>query len=285
MKHIIEGFEYMPLTYYYLELLVSPGPRKEKYKSNPAMRELGEDAGGILTLPRASFFWIADGTSEESVLYDFSSRIFAQDLGLCYQKVALNEYKNKDIKLNLNIIIKKTFVEIENLWKERLKKRWDKLNESQQDQFINNLIHCGDNTRRRSWSSTFLGGFINYETMELMYFNAGDCGGFFNNLNDEMTLIIPNRKRIFIVIDCYPEDQYPICTLIRASDIEEKIGNEKNVKNFAFITDGNTNRSLNKLLYTLLEQNSIQSISYLLKRLRQKTYDDRAILFGSSLDY
>lgn len=270
--------------FYYLELLVSSGPRKEDYANNTALRELGEDAGGILTLPGMSFFWIADGTSQQSILYDFSSRIFAQDIGVSYQQAALKEYKiNNDV--SMENIIKNTFSYVEDEWKCRLQTRWGRLNEAEKEQLIMALVLCGDDSRRKTWSSTFLCGVIYHATMKLCYINAGDCGGLFTTSDNNVTLITPNSKRVFMAIDWYPGAQLPICTLIRAADIEHDISYQKGIKNFIFLTDGNTSGSLKNFLAILQQQPSFESISHILKRLRQNSYDDKTVLFGSAISY
>lgn len=47
-------------------ILVSPGPRKDK----DCDTELGEDASGVLNTPKGSFFWVLDGTSESPDILD-----------------------------------------------------------------------------------------------------------------------------------------------------------------------------------------------------------------------
>lgn len=264
---------------YCIELLVSAGPRKGNYTACSSARELGEDAGGILSFPDISFFWISDGTSHEPVLYEFSSRIFAQDLGVCYRRAALKEYKKNADASSLKKILDNMFEDVEALWKERLKGKWEQFQDDEQKQFLDKLTLCGDGSLRSTWSSTLSGGFIIPETMDIRYFNAGDSGGLFTTSGDEqITLIKPNRKRIFIAIDWFPGNEMPECTLIR-QNIEDEIGRGEQIRNFAFLTDGNTN-DLEKFLDTV-QKMPITGISHILRRLRLASYDDKAVLFGS----
>jgi len=264
---------------YCIELLVSAGPRKGNYAARSSAHELGEDAGGILSFPDISFFWISDGTSHEPVLYEFSSRIFAQDLGLCYRRAALKEYKKNADSLSLKKILDNMFEDVKVLWKERLKGKWERFQDDERKQFLDKLTLCGDDSRRSTWSSTLSGGFVIPETMEIHYFNAGDSGGLFTRFaDDRVTLIKPNRKRIFIAIDWLHGDEMPECTLIRRN-MEDEIGKGELVSNFAFMTDGNTN-DLEKFLDNMQRKN-FGDISHILRRLRQVSYDDKAVLFGS----
>ncbi|MDM8548733.1 hypothetical protein QUF72_01595 [Desulfobacterales bacterium HSG2] len=264
---------------YCIELLVSAGPRKGNYTARSSAHELGEDAGGILSLPDISFFWLSDGTSHEPVLYEFSSRIFAQDLGLCYRRAAFEEYEKNADSLSLENILENMLKRVKTLWKERLKEKWGQFRDNEREQFLEKLTLCGDNSRRSSWSSTISGGFILSETMEIHYFNAGDSGGLFTtSADDRVTLIKPNKKRIFIAIDWLHGDEMPKCTLIRRN-IKDEIGKGEQISNFAFLTDGNAN-DLEKFLDNMQGKN-FRGISHILRRLRQVSYDDKAVLFGS----
>jgi hypothetical protein len=57
------------------EIFVTAGPRKDDDVA------LGEDAGGVIVEQNLAWFWVADGTSESTVVMDYSSRSLAMQLG------------------------------------------------------------------------------------------------------------------------------------------------------------------------------------------------------------
>ena len=67
------------------EITTASGPRKGMPSERSSNLELGEDSGGVLSLPnQLGIIWIADGTSDSTRIGSFSSRILAQDLGLVF---------------------------------------------------------------------------------------------------------------------------------------------------------------------------------------------------------
>ena len=195
---------------YYIELMVSSGPRKgrDDYHDNIACRELGEDAGGILSLPGMCLFWIADGTSDTKPILNFSSRILAQDIGMCFKTCAYDMFLESRT-IDFRKLIKKTFKYLENEWKQRLSEKWESLpTEDKKQQYISLLAPCGDGLLRRSWSSTFLAGIINFNEEKLQCLNIGDAGGLISHKKGEKDdVILPRRGRCFMSIDCYPENE------------------------------------------------------------------------------
>lgn len=193
---------------YYVELMVTSGPRKDvdAYRSNAAYRELGEDAGGVLSLPGMYLFWIADGTSDQKVLYDFSSRILAQDLGICFKKCACNMFLENGI-IDFGKLIEETFNDLENEWKQRLSKKWTDLTLEGKEKFTSSLPCCGDGALRISWSSTFLAGVINFNEEKLQCLNIGDAGGLVCYKKDRKKedIVPPKRGRCFMSIEHYPK--------------------------------------------------------------------------------
>ena len=193
---------------YYIELMVSSGPRKDvdTYRSNAAYRELGEDAGGVLSLPGIYLFWIADGTSDQKALYDFSSRILAQDLGICFKKCACNMFLENGI-IDFGKLIEETFKYLESEWEQRLSKKWTNLTLEEKEKFTSLLPCCGDGALRISWSSTFLAGVINFNEEKLQCLNIGDAGGLVCYKNDSKKDIVPpKRGRCFMSLEHYPKN-------------------------------------------------------------------------------
>jgi len=89
-------------TYTLAEILSSSGPRKNTDGNDT---ELGEDVGGIISLPECTYFWVLDGTSDSSIIkypsdqqtiaytensieeyHVFSSRLLAQSLSAFISK-------------------------------------------------------------------------------------------------------------------------------------------------------------------------------------------------------
>ncbi len=268
---------------YYTELLVSAGPRKEDYGNNPTLRELGEDAGGILSLPNKTYFWISDGTSQEFALYGFSSRKFAQDLGTAFQEQALSHYVNG---LSFPDFIQQTFDTVETNWQKRLAERWEIVKSNQDEEsFIELLALCGDGHRRQAWSSTFLCGVLEHTEKKLYLYNSGDSGGFVFSEKNELIAIKPNRQRNFIAIDWIPNRHAPICNLIGRNykNIEsyfEQIQEIANAENALFLTDGNID--FDKLI-KLIDGKEYLSIVNFLTKLRLNNHDDKSLLCISQL--
>ncbi|THU40303.1 hypothetical protein FAM09_10575 [Niastella caeni] len=113
-----------PQTHIKTEIMLSAGPRKD---AGNADTELGEDVAGVLSLPRQTFFWLMDGTSdcasisegvtphEESHL--FSSRLLAQSIGQYVQRHIAKCF-NDQITLNTLLMQARDYVKQE--WTQRI---------------------------------------------------------------------------------------------------------------------------------------------------------------------
>lgn len=144
-------------------ILVSPGPRKDKENDT----ELGEDATGIISTPKGTFFWVLDGTSDSPSIVDdgthvFSSRILAQLMNNSIRNV-IQEFNGEsyDLKSILIKSVNQTKIEII----ERLKNTTDEIKTKITDAVNNNLNPYS--------STTVLIGFLS-KTGHLRYFYLGD---------------------------------------------------------------------------------------------------------------
>ena len=108
------------------EIVTSSGPRKTHSSNSNINQELGEDAGGTLSLGNnLSVIWVADGASDTNRIGPFSSRILAQDLGQAISELIIIQWskhrKSKNINLNLDKIICEAVNKTYNLWQSRIK--------------------------------------------------------------------------------------------------------------------------------------------------------------------
>ena len=106
------------------EIATSSGPRKRHSSNSNANHELGEDAGGTLSLGNnLGVIWVADGASDTNIIGPFSSRILAQDLGQAFSELTLTEWSQhrKSKHINLENIIRAAVNKTLNLWQSRIK--------------------------------------------------------------------------------------------------------------------------------------------------------------------
>lgn len=188
-----------------IELLVSAGPRKDpvRYGQDGALRESGEDAGGVVFLPGFCVFWIADGTSQEPALPGFSSRILAQDLGSCFQQAAIrllwptrsgSAPKAAGQPALLRRITLDAFGLLQELWQERLAGYWDGLSPEMVTRTLEAFARCGDGVRRLRWSSTLLGGVADLAAGSLRVANFGDSAGIVYGSGTDPVPVVPNAS-------------------------------------------------------------------------------------------
>jgi len=106
------------------EILVSAGPRKD---TGQADTELGEDVAGMLALPRQTFFWLMDGTSDNVKLSEgatpyeeshiFSSRLLAQSMGQYIQKHIAQCFQDH---VTLNMLLEQARDQVQKEWMQRI---------------------------------------------------------------------------------------------------------------------------------------------------------------------
>lgn len=267
---------------YSLELLTSAGPRKQPdaYRREASLRELGEDAGGVLFLPGGALFWVADGTSQEARLSAFSSRMLAQDLGVCLQRCATERHE-RDGAVELIDLLPGMFAALETLWQKRLIRCWHALESDEARQrFLERFPVCGDGLRRLSWSSTFLAGLLAFDACHLETMNLGDAGGIvYSESSAAPGFIFPGNKRFFVSIDFLPEAVAPFITSIDIDWTDVPLQTFDDVTGFLCLTDGNTPASVSRFL-SMLETKPFFRLERMLRVMRVLSWDDRTLLIG-----
>ena len=107
--------------------MMTAGPRKERDMG------LGEDGCGLILTNDLCLFWIADGTSESTILKDsrltinFSSRTLAQQLGQSFRKLVLENSERITERVNnkqevIENYLKSTLEDVKKEWSETLEK-------------------------------------------------------------------------------------------------------------------------------------------------------------------
>jgi hypothetical protein len=195
-------------------------------------------------------------------------------------------YYKQNVTPFFDTVIPKMISQLQKSWEERLQIWWGRLREEEQKNFIDQLAPCGDESRRSTWSSTLLVGVIWHKEQRIDVANAGDSEGFIATDRNETERVLPNRKRIFVSIEWYPHIGMPQVKVVAQDFVRRTCDN---VVQFGFLTDGNipSNRWLEEFLSASNENASededypLENLYRTLRRLRGKTYDDKAILFGT----
>jgi hypothetical protein len=269
-----------------LELFLTAGPRKDpdRYATDGAEREAGEDAAGVLCLPGACLFWIADGTSQEPALAGFSARRLARDLGACLQRAALPRLTGDLLpETLLTDIARDAFHRLQEQWGERLRDCWASLPPAQRGQFLLACADCGDGRRRLQWSSTVLFGALAFVDGTLAVANCGDSGGLVYAGAGAPAPIAPNGYRCFVALEYAPDAEQPeIVPYLPAPEVIPTTV-YPTVTEFCCCSDGAAAGGLPRLLTQLADKPAAQA-ERLLKEARLHSGDDKALLIGKRVE-
>lgn len=270
----------LPRSVFTVEILVTAGPRKSiSDYNNPAQRELGEDAAGACYLENNLIFWLADGTSDQSSLYDLSARGLAQSLGNEFVIYIQNWLYRKNP--NEPFDISHVFKAVEEKWLKRLKFWIKGADEETRKRIWDIFQERKDNARMLEWSTTFLGGIISYADNEdkLLIVNYGDTVGLYIDSNQSIHTIDRNSSKFAI---------RAIWSDLNAEPYTEILVKNKNpfiarpVNNVIFMTDGNSKQSPDALLKDLKTKASQGDVFNdpvaLVKKMREYSMDDRAVV-------
>jgi hypothetical protein len=279
-----------------VEVLVSAGPRKDpiRYGQDGAQRESGEDAGGVIFLPGFCVFWIADGTSQEPALPGFSSRILAQDLGVCFQQSAVrllwppgSGAAPKAVRRTslLRRITRAAFGLLQEQWQERLTAYWHGLSPEMVTRAQSAFSSCGDGVRRLRWSTTLLGGVVGLTDGSLRVANFGDAAGIVYASGADPTPIIPNRDRCFVTLELTPATAAPTVVPPVLNDQAYLLATAPigGVEAFFCFTDGVAPGSLPRFLQNLVSKPADHA-ERLLRQLRLLSGDDKTLLVSKQID-
>jgi hypothetical protein len=275
-----------------VEVLVSAGPRKDpvQYGQDGALRESGEDAGGVVFLPGFCAFWIADGTSQEPALPGFSSRILAQDLGICFQQAALRRLwptrsgsapKAARRASVLRRITHDAFGLLQARWQERLNAYWHGLSPEMAARTLKAFARCGDGVRRLRWSATLLGGVVDLADGSLRVANFGDSAGLVYGSGADPVPLMPNRDRCFVTLEQASEAAVPsvVPPALNGQAPTLEAVPITGVEAFFCFTDGVAPGSLPRFLQNLASKPADQA-ERLLRQLRLLSGDDKTLLVG-----
>lgn len=270
-----------PPTGYIFELLTSPGPRKSHTEYGSAvMRELGEDAAGLLNVPGYSFFWLADGTSDESILQGFSARILAQDAGTCLAGAFAAAFESGQ-PLHFEGLVNQGLKELSGMWQERFSSRWAALQTAGETaSYLRFFARCGDGSLQVSWSTTFLAGLLNHDTGRLEILNLGDSGCLVQPGNDAPQATAMGSDRLFMLAQVPPgSSDMPAIALNPGSVELSRIQVFEDVQALLCLTDGNSTVNVKKLLGDHGPR-GVLGLAALLKQTRSQSYDDRTIILA-----
>ncbi|WP_207510978.1 hypothetical protein [Longitalea luteola] len=258
------------------EIMVSAGPRKEE---NHTDTELGEDVAGMLSLPRQTFFWLMDGTSDNVKLTDgpttshiFSSRLLAQSIGQYIQKHITQCFSDK---ITLNTLLEQARNHVQQEWVQRINAL-----PAEKKLAIKQLIQDG---MKPLCSTTAIIGRLT-EDGHLHVLRAGDSKVFpFIQHNGEGTVLHKDFKfskdpthdndRIAFRLDYSAEnDAFQIVFNNTAWAIESA----ENISLAFVFTDG-----IGRVVETQLNSNNpgiAEVIKHNIARIPQKTYDDKTLI-------
>jgi len=261
------------------QIMISAGPRKETGNTDT---ELGEDVAGTISLPKQTFFWLMDGTSDSVKLsvdgtpyeesHIFSSRLLAQSIGQFVQKHIAQCF---DQKTTLDQLLMQARDHVQQEWTERINAL-----PAEKKQAIIQLIQEGF---KPLCSTTAIIGRLT-ENGHLYVLRAGDSKVFpFIQHNGEGTILQPGFKlskdptndndRVAFRLDYNPEQN---AFYILFNNTAWAIETAENI-NLAFVfTDG-----IGRVIETQLNSNNpgiTEIIKQNIARIPQKTYDDKTLI-------
>lgn len=261
------------------QIMMSAGPRKETGNTDT---ELGEDVAGTLSLPKQTFFWLMDGTSDSVKLSEdgkdyeeshiFSSRLLAQSIGQYVQKhIAQCFYE----KITVDQLLMQARDHVQQEWTERINAL-----PAEKKQAIMQLIQDG---YKPLCSTTAIIGRLT-ENGHLHVLRAGDSKVFpFIHHNGEGTILQPGFKfskdatndndRIAFRLDYNPENN---SFHISCNKPAWAIETAENITQAFVFTDG-----IGRVIETQLNSNNpgiTEIIKQNIARIPQKTYDDKTLI-------
>jgi hypothetical protein len=261
------------------EIMISAGPRKEAGNTDT---ELGEDVAGMLSLPKQTFFWLMDGTSDSVKLsgggmpheesHVFSSRLLAQSIGQYIQKHITQCFQDH---ITLDKLLAQARDHVQQEWVQRINAL-----PAEKKQSIKQLIHDGF---KPLCSTTAIIGRL-MENGHLHVLRAGDSKvfPFMQNNGGGATLLqsfrfskdpTTDNDRIAFRLDYSPEED---AFQIRFNQTAWAIETAENI-NLAFVfTDG-----IGRVVETQLNSNNpgiTEVIKQNIARIPQKTYDDKTLI-------
>ena len=293
---------------YWFELLTSPGPRKDSGAfSRSVLRELGEDAAGLLQLPAYSFFWLSDGTSQESIWPGFSARILAQDIGALFTQTALQKsisllppasaasslapistpnvfYQaptTHPVNFSCLDLVQSALENLRSAWQDIVNERWRKLLDTgETEAYLHRFTQYGDGLLRVGWSTTFMAGVLQHENKTLEIMNLGDSGCLVQSSTHDVIPTGISGDRIFVQLETSPGNPQPPAVRVSSPKLDtDAVQVFENVEALLCITDGNSATSLTTL-FKEHGKRGVLGLAELIKQSRPFTYDDRSLILG-----
>lgn len=202
----------------------------------------------------------------------------AQDLGNLYTKIAQNNlwYKEDNtIESSFSSLISLTINELCNEWGKRIKKKWFSFkSDGEKYKYLEKFQRHDSGKFVISWSTTFLFAAIDFYSQKLVYINCGDCFGLI--FRDEYKMFIStNDDRICIGFNCTIDDHYPISQVVGKDLL--KVFSYDQITECILLSDGNLTSNPNKF-FESSSNKDFEDIYSFVRRLREKSYDDKTIL-------
>jgi len=278
---------------------VSSGPRHQPpaqgEKESAHLRELGEDAGGMLVLDALTAFWLADGRSDDPNWFLFSSRRLAQDVGDAFSDliVAAAGRKAHWNCVSGKELLKQAVQLVGQRWQETITNLWTK-NPSTILGYIGTQPLDAEGYHYCDWSTTLIVGFVSHAFDDLQIASAGDCSAIVYHIKDFLSPLtidpcLPNEGRIFMRMRWLsgPDPTPPSIVSLMP---EPAHGSWKRARAVICFTDGATRLNPRQLakelpqpsLSTTSTSGADNALAYL-RRMRQCTYDDRGVVYGRRL--
>jgi hypothetical protein len=133
------------------------------------------------------------------------------------------------------------------------------------------------------WSSTFLAGFLSFDTRILQVVNFGDTGGIiYTDADSDPLLIAPNQKRYFMSLDWYPDQELISVTPVSFDRDTVSVEHYSPVDGFFLLTDGNALSSLSAF-FPAAKGKPIHSMERMLRQMRIRSWDDKTLVIGKRL--
>lgn len=269
-----------------LQMFASPGIRKDKQND----QELGEDATGFVYTDDYAVLWIADGAPGASIEFEeshFNSRILAQCMGECFEKVVL---KDEILRRPLDDIFFREFTdelykklsELLNGVDECLRLNKDSINF---DELLPIKMKGKEKTYSFTWSTTFVGVIIDIKNRIGYTISMGDCIALVNSTTPKKLidrLISPSTKLKIITektnrlfIEWYIKENLDL-SKIEITKICPHIETTKNIESIILMCDG-------VITYNDIEDKfadkDVETIWRELKPMNNKTDDDKTAVF------
>ena len=197
-------------------------------------------------------------------------------------------YLDQDGHYAFEHLIRSTLRNLRQLWQTRADERWQfMLDRYETADFLRSLDKCGDGILRKSWSATFVAGRVEHDSGSLQAVNLGDGSFLVQEQDASLRSLDRSTTRLWLCLEHLPDATDGVSPLrfkmLPEAELEADVLTFQRVQWVLCMTDGATSGPIHNVLRSH-GVDQLETLAALLKKSRQKTFDDRTLILGRLLD-